>query len=148
MNVNGRERLIDHTKPGRERMYLTQMAKGHQIIPGSSNSKGATNSFQRARNSCLVQIGRKKRPPGTLWWYCILGTVYSSERVLREDLGARKLSTSSHMAVGGSREAAHASTAALHAAPIVWLEVAVFTYWTALLNCRHATGDDSAHVAK
>ena len=58
------------------------------------------------------------------------------------------LSTSSHMAVGGSREAAYASTAALHASPVVWVEVAVFTYWTALLNCRRARGHDSAHVAK
>ena len=58
------------------------------------------------------------------------------------------LSTSSHMAVGGSREAVYASTAALHAPPMVWVEVAEFTYWTALLNCRRARGHDSAHVAK
>ena len=58
------------------------------------------------------------------------------------------LSTSSHMAVGGSRDAVYASTAALHASPVVWVEVAVFTYWTALLNYRHARGHDSAHVAK
>ena len=58
------------------------------------------------------------------------------------------LSTSSHMAVGGSREAAYASTAALHASPVVWVEMAVFTYWTVLLNCRRARGHDSAHVAK
>ena len=58
------------------------------------------------------------------------------------------LSTTSHMAVGGSREAAYASMAALHASPGFWVEVAVFTYWTALLNCRRASGHDSAHVAK
>ena len=58
------------------------------------------------------------------------------------------LSTSSHMAIGRSREAAYASTTALHASPLVWVEVAVFTYWTALLNCRHARGHHSAHVAK
>ena len=58
------------------------------------------------------------------------------------------LSTTSHMAVAGSRETAYASTAALHASPVVWVEVAVFTYWTAFLNCRHARGHDSAHVAK
>ena len=58
------------------------------------------------------------------------------------------LSTNSHMAVGGSREAAYASTAALHASPVVWVEVGVFTYRTALLNCRRARGHDSAHVAK
>ena len=38
------------------------------------------------------------------------------------------LSTSSHMAVGGSTEAAYASTAAFHALPMVWVEVAEFTY--------------------
>ena len=58
------------------------------------------------------------------------------------------LSTSSHMAVGGSREAAYVSTAALHASTLVWVEVAEFTYWTALLNCRRARGHDGAHVAK
>ena len=58
------------------------------------------------------------------------------------------LSTSSHMAVGGSREAVYASTAALHASPVVWVEVAVFTYWMVLLNCRCARRHDSAHVAK
>ena len=64
------------------------------------------------------------------------------------DLGALMLSTSSHMAVGVSREAVYASTAALHASSVVWLEVAAFTYWTVLLNCRHARGHDSAYVAK
>ena len=58
------------------------------------------------------------------------------------------LSTSSHMAVGGSREAAYASTAAFQTSPVVWVEVAVFTYWTVWLNCRLARGLDSAHVAK
>ena len=58
------------------------------------------------------------------------------------------LTTRSHMAVGGRREAAYASTAALHALAMVWVEVAEFTYWTALLNCRRAREHDSAHVAK
>ena len=58
------------------------------------------------------------------------------------------LSTSSHMAVGGRREAAYASTATLYASPVVWVEVAEFTYWTALLNCCRARRHDSAHVAK
>ena len=31
---------------------------------------------------------------------------------------------------------------------VVCVEVAVFTYWTALFNCRRARGHDSAHVAK
>ena len=31
MNVNGKLRLIDRTKPGRERMYVTHEAKGHEI---------------------------------------------------------------------------------------------------------------------
>ena len=52
MNVNGKERLIAYTKPGRERMYLTHEAKGHEIpvalgntvATGGSNSTGATNS--------------------------------------------------------------------------------------------------------
>ena len=52
------------------------------------------------------------------------------------------------MAVGGSREAVYASTVALHASPVVWVEVAVFKSWIALLNCRRARGHDSAHVAK
>ena len=68
--------------------------------------------------------------------------------VLHEDLGAIMLSTSSHMAVGGSREAVYASTAALHASPVAWVEVAEFTCWTGLLHCRRARGHDSAHVAK
>ena len=38
--------------------------------------------------------------------------------------------------------------AALQASPVVWVEVAEFTYWTPLLNCRRARGHDSAHVAK
>ena len=37
----------------------------------------------------------------------------------------------------------YASTAALHASPVVWVEVAEFTYWTALLNCRRARGHDN-----
>ena len=65
-----------------------------------------------------------------------------------EDLGALMVSTSSHMALGERREMAYASTAALHASPVVWVEVAVFIYWTALLNCRRGRGHDSAHVAK
>ena len=44
-------------------------------------------------------------------------------------------------------EAAYASTAALHDSPVVWVEGAVFRYWTALLNCGRARGHDSAHVA-
>ena len=55
MNVNGKEQLIDPTKLGRERMNLTHEAKGHEIAVAlgntmatrSSNSTGATNSFQR-----------------------------------------------------------------------------------------------------
>ena len=31
MNVNGKLRLIDRTKPGRERMYVTHEEKGHEI---------------------------------------------------------------------------------------------------------------------
>ena len=31
---------------------------------------------------------------------------------------------------------------------VVGVEVAVFTYWTALLHCHRARGHDSAHVAK
>ena len=38
--------------------------------------------------------------------------------------------------------------AALHASPVVWVEVAVLTYWTSLLNCRPARGHNSSHVAK
>ena len=38
--------------------------------------------------------------------------------------------------------------AALHAPLVVLVEVAVFTYWTALLNFRRARGYDSTHVAK
>ena len=57
------------------------------------------------------------------------------------------LSTSSHKAVGGSREAVNASRADFHASPVLWVEVVVFTYWTALLNCRRARGHDSAQVA-
>ena len=49
---------------------------------------------------------------------------------------------------GGGGEAAYASTVARYASPVVWVEVAVFTYWTALVNCRRARGHDSAHVAK
>ena len=67
MNVNGKARLIDCTKPGRERMYLTHEAKGHEILvalgytvaTGGSNSMGATNSFQRVWKSRSVQIGRE-----------------------------------------------------------------------------------------
>ena len=64
MNVNGKERLIDRTKPGWERMYLTHAAKAHEITAalgntvatGGSNSTGASNSFQQAWNSRSVQI--------------------------------------------------------------------------------------------
>ena len=67
MNVNGKERLVDRTKPVRERVYLTNEAKGHEIAvalgntvaTGSSDSTGATNSFQRACKSGSVQIGWK-----------------------------------------------------------------------------------------
>ena len=59
MNVNGKERLIDRTKPGRERLYVTHEANGHEIpvapgntvATGGSDSTGATNSFQRAWKS-------------------------------------------------------------------------------------------------
>ena len=142
MNVNGKERLSEATKPSRERMYLTYEAKGHEIpvalgntvATGSSNSRGATNSFQRAWKSRSVQISREQGPPGRVRWYSFLRRVQNHERVLHEDLGARKLSTSLHMAVGGSREAVYASAVALHATPVVWVEVVVFTYWTSLLR--------------
>ena len=52
------------------------------------------------------------------------------------------------MALGGSTEAMYASKGDLHASPVVWVEVAVFTYWTALLNCRPARGHATTHVAK
>ena len=53
MNINGKVRSIDRTKPGRERMYLTHEAKGHEIpvalgttvATGGFNSTGATNPF-------------------------------------------------------------------------------------------------------
>ena len=59
-------------------------------------------------------------------WYSNLQSVESSERVLHEDLASCKLSTGSHMAVVGGRgkEAVYASTAALHASPVVWAEMA------------------------
>ena len=64
MNVNGKERLIDRIKPGRERIYLTHEAEGHEIpealgntvATGSSNSTGVTNCFQRAWKFRSVQI--------------------------------------------------------------------------------------------
>ena len=67
MNVNGKLRLIDGTKPGRERMYVTPQAKGIEIpvalgntaATGSSNCTGATNSFPWAWKARLVQIGRE-----------------------------------------------------------------------------------------
>ena len=67
MNVNGKVRLIDRTKPGRERMYLTHEAKGYEIpvalgntvATGGSSSTGAINSLQRAWKSRSVQIGRE-----------------------------------------------------------------------------------------
>ena len=67
MNVNGKERLIDLIKPGREKMYLTHEAKGHEIpvalgntvATGSSNSTGATNSLQRCKEAgCRGHRGR------------------------------------------------------------------------------------------
>ena len=65
MNVNGKVRLIDGTKPGRERMHVTHEAKGHEIpvalgntvATGLSYCTGATNSFQRAWKACSVQMG-------------------------------------------------------------------------------------------
>ena len=45
-------------------------------------------------------------------WYSNLLSEDSSKRVLHEDLGGLKWSTSSHMAVGGSRRAVYASTVA------------------------------------
>ena len=52
----GKLRLMDRTKPGRERMYVPHEAKGHEIpvslgntvATGTSNCTGTTNSFQRA----------------------------------------------------------------------------------------------------
>ena len=54
MNVNGKERLIDRTKPGRERMCVTHEAKGHEIpvalgntvATGGSNCTGATKDME------------------------------------------------------------------------------------------------------
>ena len=67
MNVDGKERFIDRTKPGCERMYVTHEVKGHEIpvalgntvATGGSNCTGATNSFQKAWKSRSVQIGRE-----------------------------------------------------------------------------------------
>ena len=67
MNVNREERLIDPSKTGRKRMYLTNQVRGHEIpvaldntmATGSSKSFGATNSFRRAWKSRSVQIGRE-----------------------------------------------------------------------------------------
>ena len=36
-NVNGKERLIDPTKTGRERIYLTHEANGHEIPEALGN---------------------------------------------------------------------------------------------------------------
>ena len=36
---------------------------------------------------------------GTVWWYSILRSVQSSERVLHQKLGARNWTTTSHMAL-------------------------------------------------
>ena len=67
MNVNGKSRLIDRTKPGREWMYVTHEAKDHDIplalgntlSASSSDCMGATNSFKRAWKPRSVQIGRE-----------------------------------------------------------------------------------------
>ena len=83
MNVNGKVRLIDRTKPSRARMYLTHDAKGHEIpvalgntvATGSSNSTRATNSFPQAWKSRPVQIGLVQGPLGTVRWYSNLRSV-------------------------------------------------------------------------
>ena len=123
MNVNRKERLVDHTKPGRERMSLTHEAKGHEIpvalgntvATGASDSTGATNSFQHV---CITLAANWTGVGATGDGVVVLQL---TERVERRDeyLGDLMLSTSSHMAVGGSREAAYASTASLHASPVV-----------------------------
>ena len=72
MNVNGKECLIDRTHPGRERMYLSQWAKGHEIrmtlgntvATGIINSTGATNSFQWAWKSSSGEIRSQRRRCG------------------------------------------------------------------------------------
>ena len=66
MNVNGKERLIDRTKRGLERIYLTYEAKGHGIPVALGNivatgGLGATNSLQQAWKSLSMQIGRGYR---------------------------------------------------------------------------------------
>ena len=38
MNINRMERSVDLTKPGRERMYLTHEAKGHEIPVALGNT--------------------------------------------------------------------------------------------------------------
>ena len=73
MNVNGKVRLIDLTKPGRERMYLAHEAKGHEIpvalgntmAIGSSNSDGLGSPSRCQEAGCR---GHRGRCGGTPTW--------------------------------------------------------------------------------
>ena len=107
-----------------------------------SSSTGATRGLEVPVGANWTGVGATR--DGAV----VLQLTERVESVLHEDLGHLMLSTSSHMVVGGSREVAYASAAALHASPVVCVELAVFTYWTVLLNCRRARGHDSAHMAK
>ena len=61
--------------------------------------------------------------------------------------GARKLSIRSHMVAGRSKEAVDASSAALHASPIVWAEMTALTCWAASLPpCLGAPHGPSAQL--
>ena len=109
MNVNGNEWFMDLSKPGWKRMYLSDEAKG----VGQHRRNGVIylhGGDQLLPTGMEVPLGAKRRAIGATGEGAVI--LYLVERVelqmvLHEDLGARKLSTSSRVALGGSRQAAY-----------------------------------------
>ena len=61
MNVNGKVRLIARTKPGRERIYLTRVAKGHEIPVALGNTVATGDPIPRARPTPPNGLGSPAR---------------------------------------------------------------------------------------
>ena len=64
MNVNGKLQFIDRTKPGRERMYVTHEAKGHEIPVALGNT--VATGIQLHWGDQLLTTGLEI-PLGTNW---------------------------------------------------------------------------------
>ena len=151
MKVNGQEQLIKPNKPGRETMYLTHEAKGHEIRwPWAKLWQQALlfHSGKRLLPTGLeVPLGAARAGFGTTGHAAVVMLACGACRAPTRTWGpasSAQVSTWQWWGVGRRCMPQRRPCTS----PVVIREVALFTSWMALFNCGCVNGHDSAHAAK